>query len=240
MERINNNIYGIILVNKFSGITSHDAVDIVRRRLGIRQVGHTGTLDPLAEGLLIMLVGKYTRLFQKFVGFNKEYLGALKLGETTTTADSQGIILKKRSWDGINDDQIRRVFSTFLGNIEQMPPMVSAIRINGHRLYRLARRGIVVKRLPRRIKIYKLDILKINIPLVEFYVQCSRGTYVRTLAEDVGEELGCGAHITKIKRLAIGPFKLEEAVNVEEVTCANLRKVTVSNNSIVLNSNNPI
>ena len=228
MEKVKNNIYGLILVNKPSGITSHDVVDIVRRRLGIRQVGHAGTLDPLAEGLLVMLVGRYTKFFQKFVSFKKEYLGVLKLGETTTTGDSQGASLKKCSWDGIDSVKIKTVFNNFLGEIFQIPPMVSAVRIGGHRLYSLARQGIVVKREPRKIKIYKLDVLKVNIPQVEFYVQCSKGTYIRKLAEDVGEELGCGAHIIKIKRIAIGHFKIEEAVNLEDISLNNLRKIDVT------------
>ncbi len=213
---------GLILVNKPAGITSHDVVDIVRRRLGIKKVGHAGTLDPLAEGLLVILVGRYTKFFKKFVEFKKEYVGILKLGETTTTGDSEGDILNKVSYHNINKKDIINAFKNFVGEIEQIPPMVSAKRINGKRLYILARKGIVIERKPRKINIYKLKVLDITLPLVKFYVQCSKGTYIRKLAEDIGEELRCGAHIIKIQRKAIGPFRLDEAVRLEEVNKKNI------------------
>lgn len=224
MAGTKNKLDGMILVNKPSGITSHDVVDRVRAKLRIRKVGHAGTLDPLADGLLIILVGRYTKFFQRFIEFRKEYFGTLKLGETTTTGDSEGKTLKVSSYSGIDDLLIKKTFSYFLGEIEQIPPMVSAIRVGGKRLYNLARKGIVVERKPRRIKIYKLDVLGIKMPIVDFYVQCSKGTYVRKLAEDVGEKLGCGGHIIKIRRLAIGPFKLKDAVNLEEINEGSIKK----------------
>ena len=224
MEKAKDSLDGLILVNKPLGITSHDVVDAVRFRLGIKKVGHSGTLDPLAEGLLIILVGRYTKYFRKFIEFKKEYLGVLKLGETTTTGDSQGKVLKKHSYENINESLIRETFKHFLGEIEQVPPMVSAVRVNGQRLYKLARRGITIERKPRKIKIYKLDVLRIDIPVVEFYTLCSKGTYIRKLAEDVGEELGCGAHIIKIKRTAIGPFSLKDALDIEEISKDSIRK----------------
>jgi tRNA pseudouridine55 synthase len=214
---------GIILVNKPDKMTSHDVVDFVRRKLGTRRVGHAGTLDPLAEGLLIVLVGKCTKLFARFVNFDKEYLGILKLGEITTTGDSQGDVVETKDYKYISEQMIKDVFLSFEGQIEQIPPMVSAVRVGGKRLYDLARRGITVERQPRRINIHSLKILKINPPSVEFYVRCSKGTYVRKLAEDIGERLGCGAHIIKIKRLSIGPFKLEEAVNLNDIDESHLR-----------------
>lgn len=205
------------MVNKPSGITSHDVVDIVRARLKIRKVGHAGTLDPLAEGLLVILVGPATKLFPKFVNFDKEYIGVLKLGEVTSTGDSQGEVVRRSAWDGIDAERLKEAFLKFEGEFDQVPPMVSALRVKGKRLYRLARRGITVERKPRRIKIDPLIIRKIDLPLVEFYAHCTKGTYIRKLAEDIGEVLGCGAHIVKIKRLSIGPFKLEEAVSPDEV-----------------------
>ncbi|MFH1503905.1 MAG: tRNA pseudouridine(55) synthase TruB [Candidatus Omnitrophota bacterium] len=216
---------GIILVNKPKGITSHDVVDVVRQRLEVKKVGHAGTLDPLAEGLLIMLVGKYTKFFPKFVSFDKEYLGVLKLGEVTATGDSQGKIIKERDYSGIDEAAVRKAFSFFKGEIEQIPPMVSALRIKGKRLYALARRGITVERLPRKITIHSLEVLNIDFPLVEFRARCSKGTYIRKLAEDIGEELGCGAHIVKILRLSIGPFKLSDAVILEDLNESHLRKI---------------
>ncbi len=226
MAKANDKIEGLILVNKPSGITSHDVVDFVRNRLGIKKVGHAGTLDPLAEGLLVILVGRYTKFFKRFVEFRKEYIGVLKLGETTTTGDSEGKILKETSYDNITEDNIYRVFKGFLGEIEQVPPMVSAKRIEGKRLYSLARKGITVERKPQKINIYKLKVLDISLPLVEFYVQCSKGTYIRKLAEDVGEKLGCGAHIIKIQRKAIGPFKLDDAVDLNKISIESLNRIS--------------
>ncbi len=226
MARANDKIEGLILVNKPSGITSHDVVDFVRNRLGIKKVGHAGTLDPLAEGLLVILVGRYTKFFKRFVEFRKEYIGVLKLGETTTTGDSEGKILRKSSYDDITEDKINLVFKDFLGEIEQIPPMVSAKRIEGKRLYSLARRGITIERKPQKINIYKLEVLDISLPLVEFYVQCSKGTYIRKLAEDVGEKLGCGAHVVKIQRKAIGPFRLDDAVDLNEISIESLNKIS--------------
>jgi tRNA pseudouridine55 synthase len=217
---------GIILVNKPQGVTSHDVVDIVRRKLAMKRVGHAGTLDPLAEGLLVILVGKATKLFSKFVDFDKEYLGVLKLGEVTTTGDSQGELVEKKDYTGIDEARLREVFASLVGDIQQVPPMVSALRKGGKRLYALARRGITIEREPRNIKIYSLTILKIGLPLVEFYVRCSKGTYVRALAEDIGKLLGCGAHIIKIRRLSIGFFKLDDAVNVDDIEEKHVRKFT--------------
>ena len=217
---------GIILINKPKGITSHDVVDFVRQRLDTRKVGHAGTLDPLAEGLLIALVGKYTKMFPKFVKFDKEYSGIMKLGEVTSTGDSEGEITKKCEYIDISDEEIKKSFSLFEGETEQVPPMVSALRIKGKRLYSLARKGIVVQREPRKIKIDSLQISKIDVPFVEFFVHCSKGTYIRKLAEDIGEKLGCGAHMIKIVRLGIGPFKLAEAVKMDDINESHLRKVT--------------
>jgi len=218
---------GIILVDKPKGITSHDVVDIVRKRLKVRKVGHAGTLDPLAEGLIIILVGRFTKAFPKFVNFDKEYLGVLKLGEVTATGDSEGKLLKQNSLSGINEEKIRTAFKEFIGDMQQIPPMVSALRIKGKRLYNLARRGIVVERAPRPITIHSLEIIKIDFPFVEFRTSCSKGTYVRKLAEDIGEELACGAHMVKIVRLTIGPFKLEQAIKPDNIDETHLQKITL-------------
>ena len=217
---------GIMFVDKPRGITSHDVVDVVRKRLKMRRVGHAGTLDPLAEGLLIVLVGKCTKLFSKFANFDKEYLGVLKLGEVTTTGDSQGEVTRREEYKDISQEKIKEIFSLFLGEIEQVPPMVSALRVKGKRLYDLARRGIIVDRLPRKIDILSLEVLKINLPLIEFRVHCSKGTYVRKLAEDIGEKLGCGAHMVKILRLSIGPFNLDKAIALDKINESHLQKVT--------------
>ena len=223
---IKSKLSGLILLNKPKGITSHDAVDAVRKSLKIRRVGHAGTLDPLAEGLLIILVGRYTKLFSKFASFDKEYIAVMKLGETTASGDSQGTIISRRDASSVSMEKLKEAFAKFQGVIEQVPPMVSAVRKNGKRLYSLARKGVEVKREPRQINIYKLELLNFSLPLVEFYTKCSKGTYVRKLAEDIGEELGCGAHIVKIIRTSIGPFRLQDAVELNKVDESCLRKVS--------------
>ena len=217
---------GIILVDKPKGITSHDVVDVVRRRLKTKKVGHAGTLDPLAEGLLIILVGRCTKLFSKFSGFDKVYSGTLKLGEVTATGDSQGEVIQRHDWTKISEEEIRKTFSLFIGEIEQVPPMVSALRVKGKRLYSLARRGIIVERNPRKIKIHSLEVSRIDLPLVEFRLHCSKGTYVRKLAEDIGEKLGCGAHMVKILRLSIGSFELSKAVALDDINESHLQQIT--------------
>ncbi len=227
MENLSVKKEGILLINKPSGYTSHDIVEIVRKKLKIKKVGHAGTLDPLAEGLLVILVGRYTKLFQKFSSLDKEYLGIMKLGETTTTGDSEGRIIKARPFKDISEEKIKEVFFSFCGEIEQIPPMMSAKRIGGKRLYKLARRGIIIERPPKKVKIHEIKILNIQKPFVDFYVRCSKGTYIRKLVEDIGEKLGCGAHVTKIKRIAIGPFRLENAISLEKIDYSHLKDFSI-------------
>lgn len=216
-------IEGLILINKPKGITSHDVVDVIRKKFLIKKVGHAGTLDPQATGLLPILVGRYTKLFSQFVHFDKEYLGTMKLGEVTTTGDSQGDKISEARWEHLTDEEILNACAQFQGEIKQIPPMVSALRINGKRLYKLARRGIEVERKPRDIVIYQLNVQRIDKPFVEFYVKCSKGTYIRKLAEDIGEKLGCGAHVVSITRTAIGPFHLSDAVDLSECSDVDLK-----------------
>lgn len=215
---------GIIIVNKPSGMTSHDVVSCVRRKFNMRQVGHAGTLDPMATGVLVMLLGKSTRLFDRFVGFDKAYNATLMLGMTTTTADIQGKILKQLPFQQITQNQIEEAFTRFIGNIQQVPPMISAVKFNGKRLYKLARRGITIERKPRDIRIDLLKMIDFLIPEVKFYLECSKGTYVRQLAQDIGEVLGCGACISQIERTKVGPFILPDAVTLEELNENHIRQ----------------
>jgi len=224
MEKAKLNKEGLVLIDKPRGMTSHDVVDCLRRKFCMKRIGHAGTLDPDATGLLIMLVGKYTKMFSRFVDFDKEYTGVMKLGEKTSTGDAEGKVIETSSWAQLSENMVREAVLSFRGEIEQVPPMVSAVRINGKRLYKLARKGIEVERPPRKIRIYELEIMNIELPLVEFYVKCSKGTYIRKLAEDIGDKLGCGAHMIEIKRTAIGPFSLENAVSIDEVKEAHLQK----------------
>jgi len=170
-----------------------------------------------------MLVGKATKLFEKFVGMDKEYFGILKLGEVTSTCDSEGEVTKRGDIALATDEKIKEAFAKYEGAIDQVPPMVSALRVNGKRLYKLARKGITVDRAARKIKIYKLIVEKVDRPYIEFYTHCSKGTYIRKLAEDVGDAIGCGAHIVKIKRLSVGPYKLADAVSVDNIDESALR-----------------
>lgn len=214
---------GIMIVNKPNGMTSHDVVACVRRKFKIRRVGHAGTLDPLATGVLVILVGKATKLFNKFVSFDKAYRATLILGTATTSADIEGKITQRHPFDHIAQQQIEDIFQNFIGDIEQIPPMVSAVKRAGRKLYQLARKGIEVERKPRQIRINRLEIEGFNPPEVQFYLECSKGTYVRQLAEDVGKALGCGACISQIQRTKVGTFSIEEAVDIEDINESHIR-----------------
>lgn len=214
---------GILLINKPAGYTSHDVVAVMRRKLKTKRIGHAGTLDPLATGVLVLLVGSATKLSDQFIGFDKTYEATLKLGVKTVSADTMGAVIEEKPYVHLNQEDVRRVMATFLGDIMQMPPMVSAVKVNGERLYKLARQGKDVKREPRAVRIDQLDVLSINFPYVRFIMSCSKGTYVRQLAEDVGEALGCGACISQIERTKVGPFVINDAVSLEEANESHLR-----------------
>jgi tRNA pseudouridine55 synthase len=214
---------GIAVINKPAGITSHDVVSRVRRIFNMRRVGHAGTLDPLATGVLIILLGKSTKLFDKFVAYDKAYAATLRLGTQTTSADITGTVIEQRPFEDITVDQIVDTFKQFVGEGEQFPPMVSAVKFKGERLYKLARKGLVVERAARKIRIDQLKLVDFKLPEVKFYLECSKGTYVRTLAEDVGQRLGCGACITQIERTKVGPFVIEDAVKIEDLNESHVR-----------------
>ncbi|HOW34823.1 MAG TPA: tRNA pseudouridine(55) synthase TruB [Candidatus Omnitrophota bacterium] len=209
---------GFIIIDKPSGITSHDVVSFIRRKLKMRRVGHAGTLDPLATGVLVVLLGQSTKLFDRFSSFDKAYEATLTLGTTTDTADTQGKVLNMLPYEDVTRERVESVFRTFLGDIEQVPPMVSAVKVQGKRLYKLARKGIEVVREPRQIRINRLELIDFSLPKVKFHLECSKGTYVRKIAEDVGAILGCGGCISQIRRLSVGPFDIKSAVSLEEVS----------------------
>jgi len=214
---------GIIIINKPSGMTSHDVVNFVRRKFNMRRVGHAGTLDPLATGVLVILLGKSTKLFVQFVNFKKAYQATMMLGTATDTADILGKIIQQKPYGHISEEDLERSFESFRGEIEQVPPMVSAVKVNGQKLYSLARRGIEVERPARRINISRLLLEEFHAPEVRFKLECSKGTYVRQLADDIGKQLGCGACITQIKRTVVGDFTLEDAVQLEELHEGHIR-----------------
>jgi tRNA pseudouridine55 synthase len=204
-------IDGALLVDKPVGVTSNFALQKVKRLLEAAKAGHAGTLDPLASGLLIALFGEATKFAGLLLDSDKEYLATVKLGETTSTADAEGEVLKSSPIQ-VSDAQLREVLQRFRGEIEQVPPMHSALKRDGVPLYKLARRGENVERRPRRVRILELELLDFKKPLLDIRVRCSKGTYVRTLAEDIGAALGCGAHLASLRRTGSGRFRVDDAV----------------------------
>jgi tRNA pseudouridine55 synthase len=207
----------ILLIDKPRGLTSHDVVGRVRRILGMRRVGHTGTLDPMATGVLPVATGQGTRLVQFIMEGEKTYRATLRLGETTDTQDAEGTVVEQRSTAGVGEEDVKRICRRFIGDIEQIPPMYSALKKDGVPLHRLARQGVVVERAPRRMRIDRLEVLEMDLPFVTIEVDCSKGTYIRTLCHDIGEKLGCGAHLTALRRLRTGSFAEQECVAIDEL-----------------------
>jgi tRNA pseudouridine55 synthase len=200
-------MYGVLVIDKPAGMTSHDVVNAVRRLAGMRRVGHTGTLDPIATGVLVLLLGPATRLAQFASGATKRYRALIRLGVSTTTYDAAGEPLERHAVD-VDLDRLETALAAFRGEIEQVPPMYSAIKVKGRKLYELARQGKTVPRPPRAVTFYAIDILNWQSPDLTLDVTCSAGTYIRSLAHDLGQELGCGAHLAALRRTASGPFDL--------------------------------
>lgn len=208
-------VEGILAVDKPKSWTSHDVCAFVRKKFKIPKVGHAGTLDPLATGVLVLLLGRATKLSQELSSCDKEYFGKFELGVETDSHDRDGRVLHEAPWQGITLDKIKEILPSFIGEIEQMPPMISAIRYKGVRLYHLARRGAVVPREKRKITVYELRLEGQEGPFVHFFSHVSKGTYLRTLVHDIGEILGCHASLSELRRIRAGDFRLEDAVSVE-------------------------
>src|SRR3954464_11010480 len=208
---------GVLLVDKAAGMTSHDVVAIVRRRLQMKKVGHCGTLDPIATGLLLLTLGRGTKIQDLLMSEDKEYSGTIRLGITTATQDSAGEVMEERPVPELSEADVRNAFEKFCGDFYQMPPMVSAIKQGGVPLYKLARQGKVVEREPRLVHVYRYSIDKIAVPDIDFTVVCSKGFYVRTYAHDIGETLGCGGHLKNLRRTKSGRFNVEGAITVDEL-----------------------
>lgn len=208
---------GILLVDKPSGMTSHDVVDIIRRRFHLKKVGHGGTLDPAATGLLVILLGRGTRLSERFMSSDKIYEGVLRLGISTDSQDAEGNVIREGDPSGVTRAQLEREMARFAGDLFQTPPMVSAIKKDGVPLYKLARRGEEVERKPRLIHIYEFRLLDFTPPRAAFILRCTKGTYVRTICHDIGEALGCGAHLEKLRRNASGNFDVGKAIALDKL-----------------------
>lgn len=207
---------GVVAVDKPAGLTSHDAVDVIRRSLGTRKVGHAGTLDPMATGLLLVGVGRATRLLRYLSGMGKEYEGTARLGEETDTLDADGALIRTAAVNATQAD-LERVVGTFVGESVQTPPAYSAVKVRGRPLYRSARRGESVEAQPRVVRVETFEVGPFDGRDFDFKVVCSGGTYVRALVADVGRALGCGAHLVRLVRTAIGPFSLADAVPLDAV-----------------------
>jgi tRNA pseudouridine55 synthase len=210
-----NEFEGVLLIDKPDGMTSHDVVDRVRHKLKMKRVGHAGTLDPNATGLLIILVGKATKLSQFLMGLDKTYEGVITLGIQTTTQDAEGEVVSERPVPELSEEQIKAELKAFEGDQYQTPPMFSAKKQDGVPLYKLARKGKTVEREPRFIHISSFKLDKWESPDIEFTLSCSKGTYVRTVANDLGEKLGCGGYLKELRRTDIERFRIEDSIELE-------------------------
>jgi tRNA pseudouridine55 synthase len=209
-------IDGILLLDKGLGLSSNRALQQVKHLFNARKAGHTGSLDPLASGLLPLCFGEATKISQYLLDSDKRYLTTFKLGETTTTCDAEGDVISKTRVN-VSQQQLESVLNTFRGVIEQVPPMYSALKKNGQPLYKLARKGIVVERKPRTVEIIDLTLLAFDAGLLRMDIRCSKGFYIRSLAFDIGEALGCGAHVVDLRRTAAGKFDVKDAVTLEQL-----------------------
>ncbi len=208
---------GVLVVDKPSGPTSHDIVDLVRHQFRIRKVGHGGTLDPLATGLLIILLGKGTKISSRFMGSDKTYTGTLRLGIETNSQDADGEVTREADPSGVTEAALQAAMDAKLGDSFQIPPMVSAIKVKGVPLYKHARQGRTIERDARLIHLYEFHVTAFTPPDASFTVTCTKGTYVRTLAADIGTGLGCGAHLTALRRTRSGDLTLDGAVTIDEL-----------------------
>lgn len=208
---------GAILIDKPAGPTSHDVVDAIRRKFHIKKVGHCGTLDPAATGLLIIVLGRGTKLSEKLMSDDKVYEGTIKFGETTNSFDADGELLSSLPVPPLTVEELNKSAAEFIGDQMQTPPMVSAVKKDGVPLYKLARKGVEVEREPRLIHIYNFRFSEYREPIGSFRIACTKGTYVRAVAHELGEKVGCGAHLASLRRVVSGKFDVAQAVSLEEV-----------------------
>ncbi len=208
---------GILIVDKPKGMTSHDVVDFVRKRFNIKKCGHAGTLDPCATGVLVVLIGKATKLSQELTLADKEYIVSIKFGTKTNTQDSEGIVLERQENFLIDKERLLSILESFKGKISQVPPMYSAIKYKGRKLYEIAREGKEVPRRARTVHIYNLEVLEFFKDKIKARVRCSKGTYIRTLCEDIGKKLGIPSHQENLVRFSSGTFTLQQALSIEEL-----------------------
>jgi tRNA pseudouridine55 synthase len=216
---------GILLVDKPGDHTSHDVVARLRGKLRMKRIGHAGTLDPMATGLLVILVGKATRVSQYLMGVDKDYEGTVELGKTTDTQDAEGEVMETRPVPPLNAGEIQTAMNGFLGDQYQTPPMYSAVKIDGVPLYKSARKGVEVEREPRFIRVMSWEVTRLALPRFDFRLRCTKGTYVRTLAHDLGRKLGCGAHLAALRRTASDKFHVSQALTLDQINALSLPEI---------------
>jgi tRNA pseudouridine55 synthase len=208
---------GVLLVDKPTDHTSHDVVARLRRKLQMKRIGHAGTLDPMATGLLIMLIGKATRISQYLISLDKEYEGTIELGKVTDSQDAQGEVMETKPVPALTEAELRTAMQGFMGDQYQLPPMYSAIKIDGVPLYKSARKGQDIVREPRFIRVSAFELTRFGLPSFDFRLRSSKGTYVRTIAHDLGQRLGCGAHLSALRRTATDRFNISQALTLDEI-----------------------
>ena len=216
---------GVLLVDKPTDHTSHDVVARLRRKLNMKRIGHAGTLDPMATGLLIMLIGKATRISQYLISLDKDYEGTITLGQTTDSQDADGEVMETRPVPPLTEAEVRTAMNSFLGDQYQMPPMYSAIKIDGVPLYKSARKGEDVVREPRFIRVMSFDLTRFALPQLDFRLRSSKGTYVRTIAHDLGQKLGCGAHLSALRRTATDRFNISQALTLDAIEALTIPEI---------------
>lgn len=207
----------VLLIDKEKSKTSFDVIREIRRKFKVKKVGHAGTLDPMATGLLIVCLGKKTKEIYKYQDMAKVYKGTITLGKTTPSMDGETEPISENNFDNITNEQIENVKNSFMGEIEQIPPMYSAIKHKGKSLYKYARKGIDIKRSPRNVNIYNFLIEKVNLPEIFFEIECSKGTYIRVIANDFGNSLGCGGYLSELRRTKIGNYEVEDSISIKEL-----------------------
>ena len=212
---------GIFLINKDKGLSSNKAIQKIRKRLNIKKIGHFGTLDPLAEGLLICGINRGTKLSERFLNLDKSYFSRIMLGIKTTTDDSEGNIIEEKKIQA-SEKEIIQTIKTFVGESKQKPPFFSALKYKGKPLYKYAKEGKLIEKEPRDIKIYKILDIVIKNAFVSFKISCSKGTYIRSIARDLGDKLGCGGHLVELVRLSQGKFELKDAKKVDDIQMSDL------------------
>ncbi|HNC24484.1 MAG TPA: tRNA pseudouridine(55) synthase TruB [Opitutaceae bacterium] len=225
MIRPPKELEGVLLVDKPPAHTSHDVVARLRRKLNMRRIGHAGTLDPMATGLLIMLIGKATRISQYLISLDKEYEGTIELGKTTDSQDADGEVVETRPVPPLTEAEVRQAMQGFLGDQYQTPPMYSAIKIDGVPLYKSARKGEEVEREPRFIRVMSFDLTRFALPQLDFRLRSTKGTYVRTIAHDLGQRLGCGAHLSALRRTATDRFNVSQALTLDAIEALSLPEI---------------